>query len=240
MDPADRDSRHEVSLACHVLGSAGLGDMVWGHVSKRDPDGRGFWMKASGFGFEEVASAEVLLVGFDGQTVEGTGRRHVEYPIHSQVFAARPDVGAVVHAHPRFSLAFMATFEPLRPISHEATLLVPPDVARFTETGRLISTADLGDRIAAALGERNALFLHRHGIITAGQDVAEAVMTAVLLERACELQLLAMATGPIRSWSDDSEALAKRDECWGREQIGDGWRYLVRSSMTGSPEVVFK
>src|SRR3954451_15756398 len=83
--------RNEVALGCRVLGAEDQGDLVWGHVSARDPDGRGVWMKASTYGFEEVGPEQVILVNADGQVVEGNGRRHAEYPIHTEVMAARPD-----------------------------------------------------------------------------------------------------------------------------------------------------
>ena len=51
----------EVALASRVLGAAGQSDMVWGHVSLRDPAGRGVWMKASGWSFDEVTTDRVLL-----------------------------------------------------------------------------------------------------------------------------------------------------------------------------------
>jgi ribulose-5-phosphate 4-epimerase/fuculose-1-phosphate aldolase len=111
---------------------------VYGHVSVRDPDGRGAWMKASTYGFEKVGVEQVILVDRAGQVVEGDGRRHAEYPLHTEVMAARPDVNSVVHTHAPDAVALGATGHPLRPISHEATLFVPPPIARFTKTGDLI------------------------------------------------------------------------------------------------------
>ena len=126
--------REQVALGCRILGLEDQGDFVWGHVSARDPDGRGIWMKASTYGFEEIGPDQVLLVSWDGEVLEGSGRRHIEYPIHTELMRARADVACVVHTHASWSVAFASTHEPLRPISHEPTLFVPPDVARFTKT----------------------------------------------------------------------------------------------------------
>src|SRR3954466_8988972 len=225
--------RAEVALGCRVLGLEDQGDLVWGHVSARDPEGRGVWMKASTYGFEEVGAGQVLLVGRDGQLVEGEGRRHAEYPIHTEVMTARPDVGSVVHTHARDAVALAATGHPLRPISHEATLFVPPAIARFTQTGDLILTAELGRagpgaRGAAARGARNALRLVRHGIVTVGPDVPTAVMTAVLLARTCRIRLTALSAGGWATWSDDAEALSKRGHCYPAELLAQAWAFLVR------------
>jgi ribulose-5-phosphate 4-epimerase/fuculose-1-phosphate aldolase len=222
------DPRDDVALASAVLGDAGLGDMVWGHLSVRDPSGRGAWIKASGWGLEEITPDRVMLVDWQGRRLEGSGNVHIEVPIHTEVLSARPDVGSVVHCHPGHAIAFAATGEPLRALSHEGCLFTPPDIARFTLTGDLIRTPELGRDLAGCLGLRNAVFLPHHGIVTVGDSPATAVMASVLLERACQLQLLAMAAGGVGSWSSDEEALAKRERCWSPAQLEAGWEYLVR------------
>ena len=222
------DLRAAVALGCRILGVEGHGDLVWGHVSARDPEGRGVWMKAATLGFDEVGPDDVLLVDREGRVLAGEGRRHAEYPIHTEVAAAVPGVGAVVHTHAPSAVAFAALNVPLRPISHEGTLFVPPDVERFTKTGDLILTPELGAAVAEAIGERNALLLVNHGIVTVGPDVPTAVVTAILLERACRMQLTAMAAGELRRWSDNEEALAKRDHCYAPELLRQAWDYLSR------------
>lgn len=227
-DDAVAALRADVALACRVLKDIGLDDLVWGHISGHDPAGRGVWMKSSGRGFEEVRVEDVILVSWDGSVIEGEGKRPIEYPIHSEIMAARSDVGASVHAHATHSIAFAATGEPLRPISHDGAWLVPPDVPRFTETGNLVRTAELGRSLATCLGDRSAVMMPHHGFVTVGFDLAYAVMTAALLERSCRLQLLAQRGDGLTTWSSDEEALAKRDACWPEAQIRAGWDYLVR------------
>ena len=70
--------------------------------------------------------------------------------------------------------------------------------------------------------------LVNHGIVTVGPDVPTAVMTAVLLARACRIQLTAMSAGGWATWSDDAEALAKRGHCYPPELLAQAWAYLVR------------
>ncbi|MDR7484908.1 MAG: class II aldolase/adducin family protein [Armatimonadota bacterium] len=224
----DDDLRQRVATASQVLAMEDHGDLVWGHVSVRDPQGRGVWMKAATWGFEEVTPARVLLVGWGGEVLAGEGRRHAEWPIHTEIMRSRPDVHSVVHTHAPHAVAFAALAQPLRPISHEGTLFVPPDIARFAKTGDLILTRDLGQALAAALGGRNAALMVHHGIVTAGADVESAVVGAILLERACRKQLLAMAAGALQSWSSDEEALAKRAHCYAPDLIRQAWAYLVR------------
>jgi ribulose-5-phosphate 4-epimerase/fuculose-1-phosphate aldolase len=217
--------REQVALGCRILGREDQGDFVWGHVSARDPHGRGVWMKASSLGFDEIGAEKVILVSWEGEVLEGEGRRHLEYPIHSELMRARGDVNAVVHTHAPWSVAFAATTEPLRPVSHEGTLFVPPDIARFTKTGDLIVTAALGRDLAAVVADRNAALMVHHGIVTCGADVPTAVMTAVFLERACRTNLRALAGGGPKTWSSDEEALAKREHVYSAQLA---WDYLAR------------
>jgi L-fuculose-phosphate aldolase len=217
--------RDTVAQGCRVLAANGHSDFVWGHASARDPQGRGVWMKASGLGFEEITADDVILVDGDGQVVEGSGRRHVEYPIHTEVTAARPDVGGVVHSHPAHGIALAAAGRPLLPVSHAATLFVPPDVPRYDRTADLITTPELGREVAEALGDEHALFLVNHGIVTVGPDVETAVVRAVLLEQACSQQLL---VGEPARWSPPDEALAKRASIYTPESMRSVWDYLVR------------
>ncbi|WP_372983742.1 class II aldolase/adducin family protein [Microbacterium sp.] len=219
----------DVIAASAALASAGLGDMIWGHASVRDAEGRGVWMKAAGYGFEEVDSDRVLLVSWSGEVLAGVGRRHLEYPIHTQLYLARPDVNAIVHTHAPAFAAFASLDQVLRPLSHDAVPFTDPPLPRLTAvTGSLISTPGLGDAVADALGASNGILLPSHGAVTVGADTAAAVMYSVLLERACRTQLTALAAGGPKVWSDEQETARKRDEVWNEAQLDAGFAYLVR------------
>lgn len=218
----------EVVRASGALAAAGLTDMVWGHAAVRDADGRGVWMKASGWGFEEIDADRVLLVDRAGEVLAGQGKRHIEYPIHTEIMAARPDVGCVVHTHAPALSAFASLDRPLLPISHDGVLFSDPQIPRFTRTGALIADRDLGGALAEALGDGIACLMPQHGAVTAGPDAATAVMYAVLLERACRTQLMAMAAGGPNVWSSPEEAAFKRDQVWNPTQRHAGFAYLTR------------
>ena len=213
-----------------ALAAAGQSDMVWGHVSVRDPEGRGAWMKSSGWGFEEVNEGRIVLVSPQGEVLHGTGRRHIEYPIHTEILARRGDVGAVVHTHSDAANAFSSLDVPLRPLSHAGSLFSYPDVPRFTLTGGLISTRELGQALADALGSAPACLMPQHGLVATGKDLPEAVMTALLLDRACQTQLTAMAAGPLARWGSEEDTVGKRAVVWSESQLLAGWEYLVRAA----------
>src|ERR1700727_210774 len=142
--PLDADGALALAVdGCRALAAAGQADMVWGHPSVRDPEGRGVWMKASGWGFEEADASRIVLVSPAGEVLAGTGPRHIEYPIHTEVMAARPDVGAVVHTHSPAACQFAALDVPLRPLDHAGSLFCYPDIPRLPLTGGPINNQAL-------------------------------------------------------------------------------------------------
>jgi L-fuculose-phosphate aldolase len=220
----------ETAQANRALGAAGQSDMVWGHVSIRDPEGRGVWMKASGWSFEELTPDRVVLVTPEGEVLAGSERRHIEYPIHTEVLTARPDLNSVVHTHAPAAVSFAALDQPLLAISHDGVEFAEPQISRFTRTGALIKSAELGKALAETIGDGVGCLIPQHGLVTVGPNPATAVMRALLLARACHVQLQAMAAGPIRRSSDSAEIALKKAEVWPQSQIDAGYAYLCRKS----------
>jgi L-fuculose-phosphate aldolase len=69
--------------------------------------------------------------------------------------------------------------------SHDAVLFTDHGLPRYTASANLVRTADLGRALARDLGPSRACLMPQHGFVAAGSDIARAVMTAILLERAC-------------------------------------------------------
>ena len=227
-DASASDPREIVATACRVLGAAGHGDLIWGHASARDHTDRGVWLKAALWGLEEISADRVQLVSAAGEVLAGSGVRHSEYPIHTEVMAARPDVGGVVHVHSPHAVALAASGRPLLPVSHAANYFAPFGVPRFTETADLILTPELGKSVAAQLADSRAVFLVNHGIVTVGADVKEATVAAILLEMACKQQLLTTGFQGWPTWSDVDESIAKQGHIYGGDSVEAVWDYLVR------------
>ncbi len=232
----DPDSpRDLVATASRILAASGHKDLIWGHASARDPEGRGVWLKAATWGLEEITPDRVHLVEPGGAVVNGEGVRHNEYPIHTEVMAARPDVGGVVHVHSPHAVALAASGRGLLPVSHAANYFAPDGVPRFTQTADLILTQELGMAVAECLASSRAVFLVNHGIVTVGADVREATVAAVLLEMACQQQLLTTGFLGWPTWSDENESLSKRAHIYPPESVRGVWDYLARGL---SPSVV--
>jgi L-fuculose-phosphate aldolase len=186
--------REQVAWACRILAAEGYADLTLGHVSARGPDGE-IWIKRKGVALDEVEPDDVVALD------DPTALLHLETVLHTGVYRARPDVGAVVHGHPPYATALGATASELSLLTHDAVLFAD-GVGRFEEPD-LIVDDEQGDRVAAALGQRRAVLLQNHGVVVAGKDVPWAVLTAATLERAARLQSLASTLGELQPIAED-------------------------------------
>lgn len=217
--------RVRLALACNILAMEGHTDISLGHASAREPGAQEYWVKAAGFGLEEVTPNDMILVDLEGNRRAGDRPAHRELPIHAEIYRRRPDVGAVVHTHPPHATALCATMQPLRPVTHEGVLF--PALPRFTQTTDLIITRDQGQALAKSLGPHNAVLLKNHGVVTAGGSIEEATLLAIFLEKAARMQSLAGTFGPI-VWTDPEEAAAKRDRIYHPRAMENFWEYYRR------------
>jgi L-fuculose-phosphate aldolase len=216
--------REQVAVACRLLAAEGYADLTLGHVSARDGDGS-LWIKRRGVALDEVEPEHVVTLD------DPEAALHLETVLHTGVYRARPDVGAVVHGHPPFATALGATAADLEVLTHDGVLFAD-GVARFGDPD-LIVDDDQGDRVAAALGPRRAVLMENHGVLVVGVDVKWAVLTAVTLERAARLQSIASTLGELRPVANELalelQPVKYRDEfieeywaAWQRRVTRDG------------------
>jgi len=221
-----RELRDAVAWGCRMLHHGGHGDIALGHVSARYRGLDAMLMKGKGVGLDEVTAANVVAIDLEGRRLEGAHPIHAELPLHTEVYKARPDVGAVVHTHPPYATALGATGQPLRPITPHATLFAD-GLPVFDGTAALITDARQGAAVAAVLGSHKAVLLKNHGILVVGPTVPWAVYTAVTLERAAELQFIAHGFGtpePI----PDAAARAMQEPQHGERHVAEYWAYEKR------------
>ena len=243
LDPESRD----LDAACQALITAGQilehqgqGDFTRGHVSIRVP-GRPehFIMKPHSVGLDEITRENIVTFDLDGVLVAGTARPHSERYIHSEILRARPDLNAVIHAHPTHLIAFSSTGQEMRALSQGGAVF-EGRLPMFTDTMDLIRSQETGRAVAMRLGPHNAVVMRGHGVAIAGEDVKEAVVLCLMLEEAARIQLLASASG-LDAWSFPPEDVAAlRDKLTRPDQFAINFDYLARKARKalGSPEVV--
>jgi L-fuculose-phosphate aldolase len=191
------EAKQKLIDAGRILEANGLADLTRGHVSIRVPgDPSLFIMKPHSFGFDEITMENIVVCNLEGEKVGGAGRRHSEVFIHSEIFKVRPDVNSVIHTHPTYAVALTATGKQVRPVSQPGVAFAD-GVPYYTDTIDLIRTKDMGAGVARALGKCKAVLMRNHGVAVVGTSVEESVILSLMLENACQIQLLAEAAGGI-------------------------------------------
>lgn len=198
---ADEDYAVRCDLAaCYRLAHHyRMTDLIATHISARLP-GPGHRILINPFGalFNEVTASTLVEVTLEGEVrTPGGVINPAGYLIHSTVHAARPEVGCVMHTHTAAGVAVSAQEHGLLPISQQA-LVIGDQVAYHDYEGIALLHAER-ETLAADLGDKSVLILRNHGLLTAGRTVAEAFWLMMTAQRACEIQIAALAGGtPLR------------------------------------------
>jgi L-fuculose-phosphate aldolase len=223
--------RRDVAIANRIVERMGLSH-AFGHASARIPGTDTFLLptrRSPGL----AVDSELLVIDTEGRVVSGEGEPNSEFWIHARVYAARPGVGGVVHAHPPACVCLTQIGEPHR-IVHNQGGIFADGVPEYSRVG-LIRSRELGDLVAQVLGAGNAVMMRAHGITTAFEDVKSATVAACFLEESCALQLrmLSAAGGDasrIRVLTRE-EALPLRDQI-GPNVAKRAWDYFAAVAET--------
>jgi ribulose-5-phosphate 4-epimerase/fuculose-1-phosphate aldolase len=207
--------RHDLAIANRILAREGVVD-AYGHVSLRQPDASDRFLLSRSRSPELVAPGDIMEFGLDGEVTDKADSRgpYLERYIHAGIYAARPDVAAVVHNHSPAVVPFTVTATPMRPLIHVAGLMgadVPLwDIRdRFGDTNLLVANIDQGSDLALSLGAATTILMRGHGVTIAAASLKEAVITAVYVQLNAVLQMDAMRLGTVKYLSDGEVKLTR-------------------------------
>jgi ribulose-5-phosphate 4-epimerase/fuculose-1-phosphate aldolase len=186
--------RVELAAAYRMIDHFGWTELQSGHVTLRIPGPeRHFLINPYGLLFHEVTASNLVRIDINGKLAGPTPHQinPAGFVIHSAIHAAREDAHCVFHIHTVAGMAVAALECGLLPISMPSTGFYGK-VAYHELEG---PGADLSERetLARDLGDKNTLILRNHGLLTCGRTVAEAFVQMFRLQRACEIQIAALA-----------------------------------------------
>lgn len=222
------DVRQLLVDSCRIIAWAGQEHFAFGHISAREaPGAERFWFKGGGLGLGEITVDDLVELDFDGNRLSGTAPIHNEYPIHAEIFRARPEVTCVVHTHPFYSSAFAGTDWELKMVGQDAVNF-HRGVGRY-DTAVLVTDAEKGRALAAALGDLDVAVLANHGIAAVGRTVVDATYFAVEFDRAVRMQALAQQLGTLRiTPQDELEQLIPYLSTAARTRAQGVWDWMLR------------
>jgi len=186
--------RIDLAAAYRLVAHFGWDDLVFTHISARVPGPEHhFLINPFGLMFDEICASNLVKIDLEGKQVEPSPYmvNQAGFTIHSAVHAGREDAHCVLHLHTVAGTAVSAQEQGLLPISQTAMIL-NGQIAYHDYEG-IAFNHDERPRIVHDLGNKSAMLLRNHGTLTVGSTVAGAFMAAYFLQRACEIQVAALA-----------------------------------------------
>lgn len=201
--------REKIALACRFLADEKHALSLAGQVSVRNDDGS-FWTTGFAQGFADTTASNLVRVNANLEVLEGEGMANPGARFHSWIYAARPELRAIVHTHPPHASAIAMAGERLI-ISHMDMSMLYDEIAYLDRWPGVPLANEEGEIISASLGSKKAIMLVNHGALAAGETIEEATYLLASIEHAARMQLLCRGAGyePI-AVADDLAADAKQ------------------------------
>ena len=209
--------KEKMVLVCKVLQQQRVID-GYGHLTVRLGDGR--ILSTPHMPPGKVALRDLIVIDAEGDKLEGAGEPNGETPMHTSIYKARPDVQCILHYHPDELIVVAASGQGIKVLSnsgvhfHRGTPIY--------DSPLLIRTHQLGDKVAAALGDRSAVLLRGHGGTVVSNNLDTLLRLGLDLVRSAKIQIMAAPLGALKTHSrEECEQMVK-----GHDQPNANRRYI--------------
>ena len=190
----------DVIATALAMNAAGINAASAGNVSVRTDEG--LLITPSGAAYDELSDVDIVAMTTDGTWASDEGRApSSEWRFHLDIYRARPDVSAIVHAHPTHCTALAVHSRGIGPFHYMVAVAGGRDIrcAPYATFG----TSELSAHVVAALDGRRACLMAHHGMIATGSTLASALTLAIEVESLAAQYLAALAIGEPPLLSDD-------------------------------------
>ena len=213
LESAEKKIRVELACAYRLVDYFGWCELIYAHLTARvpGPDAH-FLINPYGLNYDEVTASNLVKIDINGHVVEDSDHpiNEAGFIIHSAIHMLENTSNHVVmHTHSRAGMAVAALKDGLLPISMGATMFYD-DIAYHDYEGPSLYL-DERSRLQSSLGNKRALILRNHGLMTVGETVPEAFVRLYRLESACRTQLDASAAGEVNLLDHDTASKSGQD-----------------------------
>lgn len=198
----ERAARVQLAATYRIFDHLGWTEMIFNHITLRVPGTEKlFLINPFGLHYREITASSLILIDLEGNPMRETPWpvNRAGFVIHSALHASNPAVACVMHTHTTTGMAVAALRDGLSPTNFYAAQL--QGHVAYHEFEGVTVDPDEKERLLKSIGERHAVILRNHGLLTWGATVAEAFMWLWTLQRACDVQIASSAAGalnPIR------------------------------------------
>lgn len=210
----EAELRAAIVATAQLMDEAGFAPSKSGNVSARLTDG--FLITPSGLPYAGMTPADLVHQDLAGEVLAGDRKPSSEWRFHAAVYAARPDIAAIVHTHSPRATALSCARQDIPAFHYMIALCGGADV-RCTEYATF-GTAELAENAVAAMAGRKACLLANHGVIAGGQSLAGAWQIAFEVENLAGqyLDLLAAGLTPVVLDTDEMARVAAKFAGYGK------------------------
>jgi ribulose-5-phosphate 4-epimerase/fuculose-1-phosphate aldolase len=171
----------------------------------------------------KLTTDDICTVDMDGNLIEGNGTPPLEFHLHAGIYKARPDVQAIVHAHPKWSTFLTMTGHEYLPVYAQGSLVYPMPVL---DSANSINNLTMAARLVETLGDRPAAMMKAHGAVTVGKSIVEAFVLANYLEENAYRQYMAMQIGKPYVFTAE-EMVAAKAKLWTETLFKRTWEHFL-------------
>ncbi len=196
--PTERELREDLAAAYRLVALFGMTDLVFTHLSVRVPgEGHRFLVNPYGLLFEEVTASSLVLVDAEGEPRQPTSWpvNPAGFVIHSAVHLGRADANCVMHTHTLAGMAVAAQRDTLLPLNQMMMEFIGRVALHDYEGVATEENLSERERLVQDFGDKPAMILRHHGLLTVGRTVAEAFYWMYYLEQSCRIQIAAQSAG---------------------------------------------
>jgi len=200
------DNKSELVKAGLRMKNSGLTVSTWGNISIRDPNTGLIYLTPSAMEYDTITEDDIVVTDIAGNIIQGSRKPTIESELHLNIYRHRPNVNAILHTHPIYSLVFAVLGEDMPPVIDEAAQAIGGTV-RVADYA-LPGTKELADNCLKALGDNlNACLLQAHGAVCLGCSMDEAFKVSTVLEITAQVYYMALGVGVPKLISNENIAI---------------------------------
>ena len=189
IDDEEWQNRLNLSAAYHLADLYGFSDIIWNHITcKSSAKKDTFLINKFGLRYDEVTATNLLEIDLNGNIVSGHGEiNYTGFIIHGAIHKDREDLNCVMHSHSRAGLAVSCLKDGLEVLIQDSAMF--HNRLSYHDWQGMSTNTEECKSISKDLGSNKVMILRNHGLLTAGNTIAEAFMLMYYLDRACKVQI---------------------------------------------------
>ncbi len=227
LHPDERAARIELAACYRIFAMLGWTEMIYNHITVRLPDSvtggeKQFLINPFGLHYSEVTASNLVKIDLQGRVLDGSAYpvNPAGFTVHAAIHDGIEGAHCVMHTHTTSGVAVACLQGGLQQTNFYTAQL--HDKVAYHDFEGITVHADEGPRLVKSIGDRQAVILRNHGLLSWGHTLPQAFVMLWTLQRACDVQLATFSMGPAIPVSAEIAAKSTNDALQFRPEHGAG------------------